>query len=449
MKEDYQNKSLDQFYADKFQANDIQLDPSVGWAQFEEKRKYSGFSKYTYLITFLTLLVIAISTYFVTKTISKTNQTSQIEESKDISLDNKKQENYAYQSTKKEAGVKIEGSKTREIAKVENKQNVESAITLKVTNGSISMDNSIGYGNSKMTKARNKKLQSEYTKGFKNSESGLTADQNFSKKNSSSSLFEDKDSETQTSQTEDIEIGNLPKGTMSRKILRFPVINNLTTHLSSSIVLNMHNKLVEPFVANSMVRWSFDIGFSVGKDYGLTSDFKLLDSNNKIRVSHTAINYQHLRTRYFNTFFNLSYNRLDGEEEFVGERIKRIYKDNNLSLGYGMNLFVHKKVDVECGFSFGLSKIDKIEFEQKPTWVDGSIQYRDYTKTVFAMNTTPTYQAQIKVNYYLLNNLQMFTGVVYRTQFTDQLQSKSLARENTLGTFQDYQVLLGIRYTIN
>jgi len=107
-----------------------------------------------------------------------------------------------------------------------------------------------------------------------------------------------------------------------------------------------------------------------------------------------------------------------------------------------------KRLGLESSLSLGMSFIDKIELEQKPIWVDGKREYKDYTRSTFTMNPTPTYQTHTKVTYQLPYGLDIFAGGTYRSQFATKLSSTQTTRENTLDKFADLQFIVGLRYHI-
>lgn len=203
---------------------------------------------------------------------------------------------------------------------------------------------------------------------------------------------------------------------------------------------------IRPHSPPKTSRWSLDLGLTFGREYQLTQDFKVEESSVKARLAHLAVRYDHLRRKSWRTFMYVSFDKIYGEREFVGNRIVRVYKDNNLSFGYGVGISLGSRFEIKTAFSLGISSIDKVEFEQKPTFVDGAFQYKDYTETKFDMLPTITYQNHTKVNFLLTERIDLYSGLVYRSPFEGRLRSDQVARENTLATFTDLQVLTGLRY---
>jgi len=206
---------------------------------------------------------------------------------------------------------------------------------------------------------------------------------------------------------------------------------------------------ITPLVFGHQSRWSFDLGLTFGNNYSLNENFTLEEINTKIRLSHFALSYGHIQSKLFNTYLYLSYDKIYGEKEFVGVRIVRIYQDDNISLGYGFEWSISPSLSLESSVSFGLSVINKVEFEQKPTYIDGIAVYKDYTESRYNMNPTMTYQNHTKLKFRLFDNIKMFVGSTYRSQFVDQLSSSEMTRENTLSTFSDIQFIIGLSYCIN
>ena len=233
-----------------------------------------------------------------------------------------------------------------------------------------------------------------------------------------------------------------------RSQLSFVSLVAFQAQLISSPQLTVSPNIVQPVSTGKQSRWAIDLGFSLNKEYELSDAFSLETVSNRLRASHLSLGYSHLTKRYFTTRAYISYDKIYGTEEFVGQRIVRTYADDNLSLGYGINLKLTKRLGLESSLSLGMSFIDKIELEQKPIWVDGKREYKDYTKSTFTMNPTPTYQTHTKVTYQLPYGLDIFAGGTYRSQFATKLSSTQTTRENTLDKFADLQFIVGLRYHI-
>lgn len=221
---------------------------------------------------------------------------------------------------------------------------------------------------------------------------------------------------------------------------RIRSLDNNPTELSTPLASMPHYSISQP-------RWSVDLGLGYGKQYELDQVFAI-STTSKLQLTHFSLNYDHLTSKYFSTKVYITYDKVHGGEEFVGERIVRTYNDDNLAAGYSVRLNLAKRLGIETAIGLGISFIDKIEYEQKPTWVDGMRVYKDYTRTEFDADPTASYQTQLKVTYQLPYGIDVFVGGTYRSQFANQLSSSQTTRENTLTSYQDLQLMAGVRYYI-
>jgi len=214
----------------------------------------------------------------------------------------------------------------------------------------------------------------------------------------------------------------------------------LTTQERSMKPLSLPDPII---ILRNRKRWSVFAGLSIRNEYEVGNDLNSLTNRNKIRLTQLGLKYNLLNKGPISSSVTLAYNRIFGGEEFNGSRITRVYEDDNLSLGYHLQSKLFRSLGLEVGAGVGISYIKKHEFEQKPVWVDGAQEFKDYTKTSFEMLPTPTYQFQGKLNYMLSSRIALFTEATYRSQFQDRLRTNNIVRENTLRGFADLQFSFG------
>ena len=451
--------SIDEFYADKLSEGKVDLDSSAGWELFEQQESARrGWSLYKKIGTISLLIAsgliasllisnnrerepnsISQSSYSTTSSLIEETQIAKIHEQKTIQnafvidnneiieteiveLENSSTEVNSYNNN-------IKPSKNN-FGQSSNQQFVKKIILTKtsVTTNSDIILNNLG----EMHISTNKGLETPNTfffgsKGAKPKTNLVNGDIN---------------------PTNDKNSGLVDGKFNQRPVIDYFQIGHIKVSLQSlSLDLPSPNMII-PTSANKQLRWSIDLGLSVGKEYELADDFTLATIARKIRLTHVALGYLHLNRKYFTTRASLSFGKIYGGEEFVGDRIVRTYADDNFSLGYSINFKLASKIRLEGGISIGLSLIDKIEYEQKPIWIDGAKEYKDYTKSTFTMQPTTSYQTQGKITFLLPYGLDLFMGVNYRSQFADRLKSQEIIRENTLSKFSDLQLMLGLRYYI-
>jgi len=447
--------SLDQFYTEKFSKSDLQFDSSAGWAQLENQRKLMKISYLKLLFAILVLVAITASVYFLREA-NLPNDSLVQKETTNIMDNEAVKSNYNNKIDNIQAGneaqeiSQIQESTTK--STIHNQEiNRKASTQARIIESTTSRKNKNLLDSNGQTELVVEKDNS-YLDKYLNNKSSVNVKESGviqSELNSSTISAETKTTSNFIINDDELNFGVTEIESTERSLLAIGLLNTSLTSLTMPDHDQFTIEMIKPIASKTSHRWSLDLGLNFRKEYNVTSDFELLKSNNKIRFSHVSIALKHLNNRYFNTYAFISYDKLYGEQEFEGERIVRTYKDDNFSLGYGISVALNKAFEIESGISFGLSLIDKVEYEQKPTWIDGAIQYHDYTETVYSMNPVPTYQIHTKLTYHLRNKLHVFSGIVYRTQLVDRFQSKLIARENSLETFADLQFLTGIRYNIN
>ena len=417
MREVKKKISLDQFYAEKFKNSELQFDSSAGWVQLENQRKLKKTFYLKLFSAILVLLAITVSVYFIREANLPDNSLVQKETTNIIKNETVKPDN------KNKIDNNQAGNEAQEISQIQ-----ESTTNSRIHNPEINKKASTQPRIETTISRKNKNLLDS------NVQTDLVVDKDNSyvdtylDNNSSVNLINNSTIATEINTTSSIitdnnklNFGATELESTDRSLLTIGLLNTSLTSLTMPDHDQITMEMIKPVASKTSLRWSLDLGFNFRKQYKVTSDFDLFKSNNKIRLSHVSIALEHLNNRYFNTYAFISYDKLYGEQEFEGERIVRTYKDDNFSLGYGISVALNRALEIESGISFGLSLIDKVEYEQKPTWVDGGLQYHDYTETVYTMNPVPTYQIQTKLTYHLGNKLDVFSGIIYRTQLVERL----------------------------
>ena len=465
--------SIDQLFADKLNEGIVDIDPSVAWAQFEVSSSGAAavsakgawtLSKIIPLLSIVTLATIGV--LFLSQG-NKANGDDNIFDQTSPAINNElhSQKN----SNENDISIINIESTTKEVLSTEevikeNTKTIQQETVKSTSQSTKSIQDGSGIQTTQSCQAvktpSSYKSQNLFSKNTNNQSLEINLESKLANQ-----LF-DRTTTTATKSTlnsgpqlpisslidqQDSRSDELQRVTRTLKDLVMPSsLPSLNSYLHYESKFDRWPSFIEPRpVSKSNKRWYVDLGVSLSKAYRLTEDLSLDQSESQPRLTYLAFGRTHLSFKRLDTRFQLSYHKIHGVEDFVGERIVRTYSDDNFTAGYNMNVKLSDIIEAELGGGIGISFIDKTEYEQEPFFVNGARQYRDYTLSNFKIDPLASYQATFKIIFSTPINLDVFGGATYRSQFANQLSSSQTTRENTLGKFADLQFVIGLRYNLN